>query len=150
MEQNLQEIGLQLYKQFLNFNNITMIESIVDTPDNTPYKPQLQLNDEWLTSIKKKLSTRIETPSKIVRKYALYEQNFGTIVLSPTAHVLIYRNLLPPLIADKLKQILSTLDVFESPAIQIYGKKVKIPRDQVAYGDGAYRYSGITVNLVRG
>lgn len=60
-------------------------------------------------------------------------------------YVLHYKNILNKRQCSVWFDILSKIEFPSSPKIRIHGKWIHIPRQQIAYGDTSYDYSGITV-----
>jgi alkylated DNA repair dioxygenase AlkB len=93
----------------------------------------------------------------------------GTVALSPRSSLVITSSVLPAKTADKLLQVFQsmprldltdamrerqrdgTLDTslfqgkFTRPDVRIFGKYIPIPRDQIAFGEGSYKFSGLSV-----
>jgi alkylated DNA repair dioxygenase AlkB len=65
----------------------------------------------------------------------------------PGATVFARHGVFPPFFADVLFATLLKLDYNsdESSAVTLFGKKVKIPRKQTAFGDGKYEFAGVAV-----
>jgi alkylated DNA repair dioxygenase AlkB len=70
----------------------------------------------------------------------------GVFSITDASELLVIPNLLPSAVAsDLLSELREHLSSFTRPAILVYGRRVPIPRDQIAFGEGVYRYSGVEI-----